>query len=406
MSTPNTISSQSPQASPVTRDRAKSPAGIRTAKTRGSLARVVFVVAVALVLAACSGEDQGTGAVQQEEAPEVAETTEGTTSTSLETTTTTIETDDITDAQVEDLTVRVSVPPFGSQAFVLDMIDQQGIGERHGITIERVPFSGPPTHYLHITGDVSDVAAATWLELQQNQARGLRVIGVGPNLRYVNPLVVGADSGIESIEDLKGKRIGVYFQAGTDVLAARAAIIEQYGFDYFEENEILSADAPLLDDQLRRGEIDAAFTFSNFAAGLVADGAGETLFVTADLLNEVFGIDPDAPFGVYITSARVVNEQPEKLERFLAAYVDAVEVLQTDDSVWPALAESRGVTDPDAVAEFMASERNGFATAWNQETIENFEEIFNILLDIGGEELTGIAEFDATTYTTEFWPGD
>jgi NitT/TauT family transport system substrate-binding protein len=285
------------------------------------------------------------------------------------------------------------------------MIETQGLGEKHGIVIERHEFSGPPAHYLQITGDVSDIAAATWLELQQNQARGLRVVGVGPNLRYVNPMVVGVNSGIESIEDLKGKRIAVYFQAGTDVLAARAAIQQKYGFDFFTENDVTSADAPLLSTQLERGDVDAILTFSNFAAALVAEGKGRILFVVADLLNEVFGVSKDAPFGVYITSANVANNYPERIERFLAAYLDAVDILVTDDSVWPALAESRGITDPAQLSEFMESERQGFATEWNDSVFDGFEEMFNTLLAIGGQDVVGLPEFDATTYTTDFWPG-
>lgn len=314
-------------------------------------------------------------------------------------------TETTTPTEPDIVTVRVSLPPFGSQAFIVDMIETQGLGEKHGITIERHEFSGPPAHYLQITGDVSDIAAATWLELQQNQARGLRVVGVGPNLRYINPMVVGVNSGIESIEDLKGKRIAVYFQAGTDVLAARAAIQQKYGFDFFTENDVTSADAPLLSTQLERGDVDAILTFSNFAAALVAEGKGRILFVVADLLNEVFGVSMDAPFGVYITSANVANNYPERIERFLAAYLDAVDILVTDDSVWPALAESRGITDPAALTEFMESERQGFATEWNDSVFDGFEEMFNTLLAIGGQDVVGLPEFDRTTYTTDFWSG-
>src|SRR3970282_2750152 len=107
-------------------------------------------------------------------------------------------------------------------------------------------------------------------------------------------------------------------------------------FDFFTQKNVTSTDAPLLSTQLERGDVDAILTFSNFAAALVAEGKGRILFVVADLLNGGFGVSKDAPFGVYITSANVANNYPERIERFLAGYLDARDMLVTAEAVWAA----------------------------------------------------------------------
>lgn len=343
-----------------------------------------LLAALAFVAAACGGET--------ETPPTGAPTTETTGG-------------QMTSAPPEVVTVRVSVAPFGSQLFPVEVIERRGLDEKYGIEIERVPLSGPPAHLLQITGDQSDIAAVTWLELQQNLARGIRVIGVGPLLRYTNPLVVQPDSDIQGPEDLKGRNIGVYFLGGTDVLAVRAAIQKQYGFDLFEENTVSQADAVLLGEQLGRGDLDAIFTFSNLATQLESQGKGKILFEAIDVLKEPLGLTDDDPFGIYMTSANVVNNHPERVERFLAAYKEAVEIMLTEDEIWVELAETQNITDEAGIAALRDIERRGFSTVWDQSVIDRFQLMFDILQDIGGTDITGVEEFDASVYTTQYWPG-
>lgn len=300
-------------------------------------------------------------------------------------------------------TVRVSLASFGSQRFPLDVMEMKGLDKKYGIKLERVPFSGPPANYQQLTGDVSDIAPATWLELQQNLARGIRVIGIGPLLRYTNPMVVRADSSIKSVTDLKGKRIGVYFTAGTDVLAVRAAIQQKYGFDYFKENTVQQADAPLLTTQLESGQLDAIFTFSNIASQLTGSGKGHVLFVAIDLLKDTFKLTSDDPFGIYMTSEGVAKNHPERAKRFMAAYKEAARILITDDSVWPTLAKTQNISDAQGIAALRDTERQSFATAWNQTVINHMGQIFDTLLKLGGQKEVGLAKFDSSVYSTQFY---
>jgi NitT/TauT family transport system substrate-binding protein len=300
-------------------------------------------------------------------------------------------------------TVRVSVASFGSQRFPLDVMEMKGLDKKYGIQLERVPFSGPPANVQQLAGDVSDIAPATWLDLQQNLALGIRLIGVGPLLRYTNPMVVRADSSIKSVTDLKGKYIGVYSTATTDVLAVRAAIQQKYGFDYFKANTVQQADAPLLTTQLESGQLDAIFTFSNVGSQLVSSGKGRVLFVASDLLTSTFGLTNDDPFGIYMTSENVAKNHPERVKRYMSAYKEAVHILLTDDAIWTELAKTQNISDPQGIAALRDAERQSFTTTWNQTVINHMSNIFGIMLQLAGQKEVGLAKFDSSVYSTQFY---
>lgn len=364
------------------------------------ITRLLVALSLVAVLAACGGGGTDEAAVEATtaEAPPATTAEETATGAAEESTETTEE------AATEDvIPVRVSMAGFGSQAFPIETMKLRGLPEKYGFTLEEVPFTGPPTNYLQLSGDLSDLAPATWLELQQNEARGLKTVGVFPFLAYSNPMVVAADSDIQEIPDLKGKNIGVYFLGGTDVQAARAAIKELYGFDYFKEAKVTQADAVLLGKQLERGDVDAILTFSNLGSALESEGKGRELFKVSDVLAEAFDTPADAPFGIYATTPQVLSEYPERIERFAAAYKEAIDIMQTDDAIWTELAATQGIEDPAAVDALRETERAGFSLNWDEEAIDTMEEMFGIIYNLAGTEVTGIEEFDRTAYNTEIW---
>ncbi len=300
--------------------------------------------------------------------------------------------------------VRVSVAPFGTQLFPAEIIQSQGLDVKNGFRIKILNFTNPPQEYLQLTGDEADISAGTWLDLQQNEARGLKVLGVGPLLRYTNVMIVPTNSTIQSPADLKGKRIGVYFEQGADVEAVRAAMEQKYGFDFFKDSTVQQADAALLGDEMQRGDFDAIFTFSNLGSQLVASGKGRVLFSAADILSGAFGLTQDDPFGIWITSVQYSVQHPKEIRDFMTAYKEAVNILKTDDSVWPALAKTQNITDQAGIDALKQDTRASFATTWTPATINHMASIFNLMYKIGGVDLTGLDKFDTSVYPTTFWP--
>jgi NitT/TauT family transport system substrate-binding protein len=257
---------------------------------------------------------------------------------------------------------------------------------------------------LQLTNGESDIAPSTWINVPQDAARGIPEVAIAPLLRYYNPMIVPVDSTIKGPADLKGKRIGVYFQAGADTQLIRTAIITKYGFDFFKDSSVSEADPTLLGPSLQRGDLDAIFTFANLGTALVTAGNGRLLFTAADVLADVYGLAKDDPFGIYMTTTDVIQKNPEPIRRYLAAFKEAIPILENDDSVWPDLAKTQNITDPAGTNALRDVERLGFTAKWDQAALTKFGSLFDAMYKVGGRDVTGVDKFDPSLYSLDLWP--
>lgn len=123
----------------------------------------------------------------------------------------------------------------------------------------------------------------------------------------VTQIVARADAGVETIEDLAGKRVQIGPPGSGTELSARQ-ILEQHGID--ADNDIESFQDTFGDaaDQLRDGTVDAAFAILALPAGSIVDVATGTDLVLVDISGEVLeqllAADPsltalEVPAGTY-----------------------------------------------------------------------------------------------------------
>jgi ABC-type nitrate/sulfonate/bicarbonate transport system substrate-binding protein len=164
------------------------------------------------------------------------------------------------------------------------------------------------------------------------------------------------------------------------------------------------SDPPLLSIQLEKGDVDAVFTFSNLGSQLVSQGKGRILFVAADLLNDVYGLTKDEPFGVYMTTPDIQKKNSDVIRRYLSAYKESLSILLNDDSIWPALAKTQNITADDAVKALRDTEKQSFTAQWDAPALNHFGQLFDALYKIGGKQVTGVDKFDPSLYTLDLWP--
>ncbi|MBT2968766.1 MAG: NrtA/SsuA/CpmA family ABC transporter substrate-binding protein [Candidatus Thiodiazotropha sp. (ex Ctena orbiculata)] len=144
-----------------------------------------------------------------------------------------------------------------------------------------------------------------------------------PNLRIIatvmesnrdEKVIARRDAGIDSPDDLKGKRIGVFFGTAGEYYTIR--FIEAQGLSK-EDVSFINLKAPDMVAALSNGSIDAYVSWEpHVQNGLRALGDNAVVFVNPDIYTETWNL---------VTTVEFFNNSPETVRRVLRAVVRGVE---------------------------------------------------------------------------------
>ena len=160
----------------------------------------------------------------------------------------------------------------------------------------------------------------------KSRGEGVRVIsGAAANGVLI---VAGANSGINSLADLKGKRVATPQLANTQDVAARHYLRTKMGQENLDN--VLPVPNAEQSALLSRGQIDASWAVEPWASRLVAEAGGRIIGREEELW-------PQGQFSttIIITTPKFLNEHPEVIEKLLKVHMDWTKQLQDkpDESV-------------------------------------------------------------------------
>ena len=193
-----------------------------------------------------------------------------------------------------------------------------GYFDEAGVAVEIVEFvSGADAQAAAVAGEIdgfqADLVSALKVNANGGDVRVVRHVGI-LNLPFIT-IVAGRDSGIESIEDLAGRQIGLslntIIQYMTDTMLSSAGV-DPEGVEYVNLPGIWDRYQRLVD-----GEIGAA-TLPDFHSRIALQNDGRELINDADVAY--------VPEALNI-SAEALAEKGEVVRAFLAAYEQAVETI-------------------------------------------------------------------------------
>ena len=302
--------------------------------------------------------------------------------------------DDAAPAPAEPIKIRWNAIVGASQSYLPIVLTEQGIAERHGFEIEIIQQSGAGAQFIALRSGDTDLVTGNILDLHIQRSQDLDVSSIGSFLKFESP-IIALPGGPQTAADLEGSKFGTPRASLFGFLIMRAATVNSFGFDLAEDTELAEGAPGLLNELIRSGELDAAFQFSSLAFGPLQRGDFVLVTSAQDLIADA-GFNPDFLYLLYIVSQDWIDANPGAVDRLMAMIAEGREVLQTDDSVWPALAESSGV-DPEFVPAFMEFTRAELDTAYTPELVEATQEIFTALVDTVGSEVLG----DITTVDPE-----
>lgn len=311
-------------------------------------------------------------------------------------------------AQFEALgTLRAAFEATGSPRWIMSAIKKHGLDAKHGFRLE-VDFIGDAvkrnlqsTESALVEGAV-DFIDTDWLSIARCRSQGMKISAVLPYGRIMGGLVVPAESPIHTLEDLRGRRIGVVTRFDKNWTVTRAVSIRRHGFDPQAEGfveEALSKTALL--GMLEKGRVDAALLFWHLIPRLTVTKRFRQVYDVLDLLPELGVGRPPTTFFTFRDAFIAGN--PHLIRAFAAAFGEAVELMRSDDDVW----EEISITVPREhreafLMELRARWESRITTLWNPDVARDLHRLFEEILRLGGPESTGFDRIPEGTFTTHF----
>ena len=134
-------------------------------------------------------------------------------------------------------------------------------------------------------------------------------------------ILVRTDDPAQSLEDLQGKRLGV-FTTVSGTLVGSALVEQMHGLKLVDGDfDVVVADIQNLSNLLARGEIDACICYPDLSARELREGSVRALYdgkSSADLFAQLDAPGHDGPMGnVFVARKDWVDEHPGEVSAFL-----------------------------------------------------------------------------------------
>ncbi len=283
--------------------------------------------------------------------------------------------------------VQVGTLKFGTVNWELDTATHHGLDRKHGIAIKVTSFANKQaTHIVFQSGEV-DMIVTDWLWVSRLRAEGKPYRFI-PYSSALGAIMVPPDSAAKDLRDLRGMHLGVAGGAyDKSWLLLRAWARKQYRFDPSDEVEVHYAAPPLLNGQIERGKLDAVLNFWHYSARLEAQGyrrLREMSEVSGDLTER-----GTVPMVGYVFREDWEKRTPGGVSRFDAAIREARAKLLHDDAEWERLRPQMRIENEKSFRALRDRYREGVPRPWSADDTANAERLMQVLVNIGGDKLTG-----------------
>lgn len=208
--------------------------------------------------------------------------------------------------------------------------------EKVGLAPTYVKFAAGPPMIAAAESKSIDVTAVGSVSFMRGLVQGVDwvIIGIYSEGAYVQGMMARKDSGIDSMADLKGKRVG--YLKGTTAHFGMMLALRQFGVSL---DQVTLLDMPPAEQvaAMAKKDIDAAMVWEPWMQEMRRDANAKIIATEGDL-----GIYTN----VSVISARRdwLRDNRETAVRFLQAFLMAYEVLQQDPSIGIiALAKEMGI---------------------------------------------------------------
>lgn len=299
-----------------------------------------------------------------------------------------------------DITLRVGVLKFGTVSWELDTVTRHELAAKRDIKLEVIPLASENALAVALQGDRVDLIVSDWLWVARQRTQGHDFQFV-PYSRAVGAIMVNPASGVSSLVDIKGRKLGI---AGGPVdktwLLARAYARKNKDIDLENSVKPTFAAPPMINQLLLSGDLPAAINFWHYNARLSALGMKPLLSVEQMLYG--LGVKTVPPLLGWVFSESWAANHRDELKTFFNATYEAKHILADSDAAWQPL---KPMIKPESDAVFAAIRdgyRAGIIHRYGAAEIAAAGQLFSILAQESNGELT----HGATQLSPDvFWDG-
>lgn len=281
--------------------------------------------------------------------------------------------------------------PAGTNAFARFTIQKFGLDKKYGFDMQIVGIGSTQAAVTAIQADGGDVSTADFMVLARMRHAGIKVVGIGPMLKWADHVIVPTESPIRNFGDLKGKRVGTVSRSNSNWLVMRAVALKDYKFELEKESTVHEGGIALLRGLIEQGQLDATFMYDNITPAMTITGKFRVLAQMSDLIAQL-GLPSDAAFLLFMTSGGYAAAHPANLRAYMAAYREAVQILAVNDEIWMEQGKVMKM-DEQSIPPVRDEMRADLLSKFESTTAATIRKTFDLLLAIGGPEVMGMSEF-------------
>ena len=297
----------------------------------------------------------------------------------------------------DEIPVRIGVIKSAGQADLTYVIRQFGIDKKHGLAVQQVELSAPGQQYVMLRADTIDASPGTFVDLMRQRKAGVGLRAFHGRQRYNNLIVTRPDSSIQNFSHLKGKKVGNFGTTFLDWLIVRAAGKRAFGIDLEKDATSIPGSPPLLNQFLARGEVDGMLQFSTLCIAPILKGEQRSIIDIPSLMRAA-DFSPDAFYSQWNVSDKWATAHPDGVDKLFSMIDEAYAKLGSDDSVWPAVAQQIGMTDPVMITAYRDLARKTDNAPYDRSLIAATQQMLDAIISIAGDGPIGFTRLDPEAF--------
>ena len=222
----------------------------------------------------------------------------------------------------------------------------QGLFKKHGVEVELVWFPVYTDSLTALNTGQLDGNLQTWNDAMAPLAEGIKLKAVVIlDNSFGNDAII-AKPGIESMKDLKGKKVATELGTCDHFLLLKGLAAQGMTEKDVKYTNLTVPDAAAA---FIAGKVDAASIWQPWISQIQREGKGKVLFSSADIP----GLIPD----VALFQEKVVAERPADMQKLVAVWLDIVDYIKTHEDEAVKIMAKVVEQPPDAYKAFMPGTR-------------------------------------------------
>ena len=295
--------------------------------------------------------------------------------------------------------IRLGVLASGTLAWEVAAMKNEGLLEGAEFVLDTVSIANQQAGKVALQAGSVDMIVSDWIWTSAMRAQG-NDYTFYPYSASAGGLMVPADSGIKTLADLKGKKIGI---AGGELdknWSLLKALGQKQQLDLNKTVEKVYGAPPLLNQQLTSQRIDALLTYWHFAARLEAQGYKQ-LMSGEDIIRDL-GVTETVPSIGYVFKQSWADKHKSALQQFLKTARAAKDKLCDSDQAWEKIVNLTGTDDSATQRQLRKRYCQGRVASWGEAEQKAAEKIYQLLGQLSDNKITGKSkQLQAGTFWSE-----